>query len=563
VSDSTIILCGGSINQREIPLAMQTSNAMIPVNGRPVIGWILNDLLRKCIGNVVIVTRTEDTMLHRFLERCYADRLELKIARLYQPGSILDSLNTGLQASSTAGQVRLVLGDTLITDSYDSDEDFIYTGPIDYADRWCLVNTDTENIVVEYIDKRSSADPALDAIAGYYHFTDGHLLLECTEKAIAAGCRELSDVLKMYGQTRDIHARGVEEWFDFGHVDKLAEARHRLLSSRSFNALQYDPVLQTVTKTSSHNDKLADELQWYLSIPDELQVLAPRILQHEESEGRVTFTQEFYGYSSLAELYVFGDLSEDIWLSIIGKTLGVHQHLSSFKGPVSRGAMLEMYFGKTQTRLDQLTNSTSEWQQLLKAETIEFNGQSLTNLPALMPQIETHCQRLAETGTGAIVHGDLCFSNILFDLPHQIVRLVDPRGSFGSPGIYGDPRYDVAKLRHSVCGLYDFIVSDMFSVSQSGTSFQARVHALNPLDLTERFDSMISDLGYEPGEIRFIEGLLFASMLPLHADQPDRQKMMYCRSLELLNSVLDDRGFRFDSWDGISEQHLLQLAREK
>jgi hypothetical protein len=36
-------------------------------------------------------------------------------------------------------------------------------------------------------------------------------------------------------------------------------------------------------------------------------------------------------------------------------------------------------------------------------------------------------------------------------------------------------------------------------------------------------------------EVKFIEGLLFISMLPLHADHPRRQTMMYLRGLELLN----------------------------
>ena len=30
----------------------------------------------------------------------------------------------------------------------------------------------------------------------------------------------------------------------------------------------------------------------------------------------------------------------------------------------------------------------------------------------------------------------------------------------GHKGIYGDARYDIAKLRHSACGLYDVLVAD-------------------------------------------------------------------------------------------------------
>jgi len=45
----------------------------------------------------------------------------------------------------------------------------------------------------------------------------------------------------------------------------------------------------------------------------------------------------------------------------------------------------------------------------------------------------------------------------------------------------------------------------------------------------------ISDGNLNP---QFIEGLLFISMLPLHHENPQRQKMMYLTGLTLLNEVL-------------------------
>ena len=54
---TTVILCAGAIDYRELPLAVSESNAMIPVNGKPVIGWILDDLLRKGIDEAIVVAR--------------------------------------------------------------------------------------------------------------------------------------------------------------------------------------------------------------------------------------------------------------------------------------------------------------------------------------------------------------------------------------------------------------------------------------------------------------------------------------------------------------------------
>ena len=53
--ESTIILCGGSMDYGNLPIGTNLSNAMIPVNAKPVIGWILDDLLAKNIRQVAII----------------------------------------------------------------------------------------------------------------------------------------------------------------------------------------------------------------------------------------------------------------------------------------------------------------------------------------------------------------------------------------------------------------------------------------------------------------------------------------------------------------------------
>src|SRR5439155_4611788 len=110
----TIVLCAGPINYTHLPIGTNVSNAMIPINGRPVIGWILDDLLRKSIGRVAVVVRGDDARCHEFVRRAYAGRMELRIAPL-DGGTILHSLQAGLRAAqATDGSLHVVLGDTMI-----------------------------------------------------------------------------------------------------------------------------------------------------------------------------------------------------------------------------------------------------------------------------------------------------------------------------------------------------------------------------------------------------------------------------------------------------------------
>ncbi len=125
---------------------------------------------------------------------------------------------------------------------------------------------------------------------------------------------------------------------------------------------------------------------------------------------------------------------------------------------------------------------------------------------------------------------------MLYDLRGGICRLIDPRGSFGTAGLYGDPRYDVAKLNHSARWLYDFITADLFSVTDNGDfAYELQIyHRTYHRDIADVFsDVFLRD--YSASEIDLITGLLFASMIPLHADRPERQLAFTLRALEILN----------------------------
>jgi thiamine kinase-like enzyme len=137
----------------------------------------------------------------------------------------------------------------------------------------------------------------------------------------------------------------------------------------------------------------------------------------------------------------------------------------------------------------------------------------------------------------SIVHGDLCASNILYDRKSRTIKLIDPRGAFGVPGLYGDPAYDLAKLRHSVLGGYDFILNGWFKILNNRIEvFRNKV----AIDSFVRFQT-----NHFPQTMirraRLIEPLLFLSMVPLHGDEPKRQYAFLLNGLERLLKVLDNK----------------------
>jgi dTDP-glucose pyrophosphorylase len=536
---SAVVLAAGKIDYRHLPVGTNLSNAMIPVNGRPVAGWILEDLLAKGIGSATFVLRREDERLKQFLRWAYAGRMEIRTAEVEGDGTILDSVAAGLAVTSVEGPLRLVLGDTLIRDSFESERDFLYVGRAEGARRWCLAVTDAEGRVVDYRDKSADDELAEPALAGYYHLHDRDRVRAALGEARRAGERELSAFLRRYGKGREVWAHAAKDWLDFGHIDNLVEARRRLLAPRSFNALSIDPLLSTITKSSENNEKLEDELTWYLELPERLKVLAPRVLSHRRRNGRLEIVQEYYGYPSLAELYVFGEMGPDFWASVLRRLFAILGEFRRHPGELDPRHVEEMYLGKTFRRLEAL-RSDPWWHRLLGRKSVCLNGRDLPTPFAVRRQLEEECHRLAVTAKIAITHGDFCFSNILFDINTQVVRLIDPRGRFGVRGVDGDIRYDVAKLRHSVAGLYDYVVADLFTLEEESEGvFRTEICRNGERARTiHLFDRLLEDAGYSLQDVRLIEALLFLSMVPLHADRPRRQKMMFLVGLERLQEWL-------------------------
>jgi hypothetical protein len=125
-----------------------------------------------------------------------------------------------------------------------------------------------------------------------------------------------------------------------------------------------------------------------------------------------------------------------------------------------------------------------------------------------------------------LIHGDLCFNNILCDPLYTTVRLIDPRGEEPPGGIgrvgMGDSRYDLIKLNHSVVGLYDATVNNLFSLRRRGHELELQLYAPpNHAFLQEAFEQLL--LGVVPAhQRRTLTTSLFLSMLPLHQEDPAR-----------------------------------------
>ena len=318
------------------------------------------------------------------------------------------------------------------------------------------------------------------------------------------------------------------------------QARLWLFSAREFNNLAVDAVRVTITKITKKKQKLLDEANWYQSLPKEISCYAPRVFDVSEDGEFARVEMELYGYANLAETFIYGSNSLEDWYTIIEALLKVLKVFEKYTEAPDRGELEEIYIVKTEQRLAEIAAKYPRIAEMMQSRYLTINSTHYRNYPEFKEALAAALARLAECGKRTIVHGDYCFSNILFDPMHYIFKLVDPRGRFRTQTIYGDPRYDIAKLRHSIVGHYDFIVAGLYRLEQNGRDdYEFQISSPIVAEKLEPFfDELAVEYGYDCRDIKLIEVLLFLTMIPLHGDDTNRQRAFYLTAVRKLNEVL-------------------------
>ncbi len=547
-SDITVLIpAAGNAPEGVLALSNITCPAMIPVGGRPVIHWTMTYLRSLGLQRFKIAVARRGMFVEDFVDCAFGGECVTTFMVPSRDGGVGQTVLELLEGVETPAAL-IVLGDTYFQFSepkvINSDEPFVLVHPVESSYRWCIAETNENGYVQQLRDKEPGLPTPLNALIGVYYFPDVEVARRVARDVVAGTSErriELSAILDGVGRESQIRAISAGDWLDCGNADRQALSHRVLLQKREFNELTIDSTLGTITKRSSNTEKLIDEINYLRLLPAELAVLFPRVLSYSTEWDDPWVTMEYYGYPALAEVFVFENVDPGIWEQIFIHLRDVMMKgFGRFQRPLPDDTLRRMYLEKTRQRLENL-EGPSELLTLISHEgTITINGREVENLTLLWQRIQQAIERLDASALGTIIHGDLCLSNILYDLRSRICKLVDPRGNFGDSGIYGDQRYDVAKLYHSVYGLYDFITNDLFKITVDGRKVSLDIRCSPRHEqIRERFEKVFFQ-HFDRREVLLITALLFASMPALHYDAPQRQCAMYVRALQLFDEYFSN-----------------------
>jgi NDP-sugar pyrophosphorylase family protein len=536
---NSIILTAGKLDGNLIQIFGDLPTGLVPVNGKPLLFYILQNHVQSDIEKIFIVVGYKKDAVKEYVTIFFGqtDRIQfIESDYLSSPGnSLLKALR-----ETPDEKVIINLADTYIPlqefNAITALDDTLVTSEgseIDEYSKWSVVKKNTAGAIVKILEKEEISDNKAEILVGLYILNSPKKLLNITDEHARI---ELSVLLNEYIKEVAVKTRAIDNWYDFGHLDNYQKSKKRLLESRSFNSLEFDDVFGTITKRSTNIEKFTNEIDWQIKLPKPVNILFPRIIDYSFASTNLFITMEYYSYPTVAEIWLYSDFSDKIIKSMVNRLWLILHEFYKIKGYVSKESYKLMYIEKTEKRLDDLLKSNLVLETIFANKSIIINGKKLCNWNELKHNIYSRIDALYNTEHNCLIHGDYCFSNILFDISSGIVRIIDPRGSWGNE-IFGDLKYDIAKLRHSISGGYDFIINDLFRLDYSDNSITYYIFNEKKYShVKEYFDTLVSEK-FELKDIKLIEGLLFMSMIPFHSNNLRRQIVMYAKALEILNDI--------------------------
>ena len=507
----------------------------------PIAGERLLTVLRRRFGQGerCILTLPVDFELSDADEACIAEA-GFEAHRTDPTQGLTGAILEVLAAAAPEEPVRLLFGDTLVDlgSLTDAPDDFavVKASRIDYP--WTY--GDASSGTARFFAHDAQQIDEMRVVCGYFRFNDPGLMREAFAQPT------LHDALNAYSEHRTLALVDADTWNDFGHLALFYRSKRDLLVARTFNSLNADEL--TLTKTSHQTAKMHAEAVWYETIPPRLALHTPRYIGRQHKAFKAGYQLEYLHLPTLSDMLVFGRLPQTSIALIQSRCLRLLKTFRDIQPEAEAPEASPQYAArfydeiierKTWTRLESFCEG---FDCGLDTE-FSLNGQ---RLPALGPLVERVLAQIPRTTPDDICfwHGDFFFGNLFFDFNTQRVIMVDPRGMLFDNVLtqFGDYRYDLGKLAHSVLGGYDHIIAHQVSVARPAQD-ELNLHlpafeAGQAQKAAQQFCARVeAELGVSQEELTALAAMMFFSMLPLHHDNPKRQNALFANALRLAQSL--------------------------
>jgi dTDP-glucose pyrophosphorylase len=486
----SIIIAAAGQGKRLYSESLETPKPLFFFKNKPIIAHIL-DFYKEKSDNIILVVSNNrlGQLLSSWLMVYYQNPSWLSIVTQPTPNGTNDVVK--LAQPHIKYEKCLISWADFILDRKSFDESFD-------QDQESIFFTSDINCRFGIVDGKITQHKSNPGFIGVYYFKNF--------KAIQS---EYEDFIENFvGQ--NVATKNISV-ISLGTINELVkEEAFKQTSNRFFNKVEF--IDETVVKTPLTQqgiDLQKKEIDWYKSIPESLVKYVPK----HKVENNCLILERING-KPLSE----SKLDSFFWRKKLPELLKSLHSPSDMV--VNKADCYSTYIEKPKQRLSEVKLFIDKWfdgKQIINGN--DFSNWEFPAIPDdLYPEKFT------------FIHGDLQFSNTM--LTHDgDVKIIDPRGYFGSTKLYGDPAYDIAKILYAV-DCYHKINEGNFSVhsSKNGTVLVHYPYEINS-DILYFFDWACDTYHISYDKLNFLLFGIWLSLTSYIHDNPLAIIASYCKAL--------------------------------
>ena len=340
--------------------------ALFPLGNKTMIER-LYDKYKDIVEVIYIVVKRKQLLINDYIN---SKKLPIRIIELDELRDLGYTIQYGMEF--ILGQEPLIdyiyvnFADFLLDEHVPiNNHNFFYYASGMSTDEWTYFK-DNNGIITDILDKcplseNHQISNFSGIFVGLFGFTNPHYFLELLKQYsnVHSDMDTFYQAIFTYSQEYPFTILHSQNWFDVGHSDNYSKATTSV-AARSFNSIEIDEQRGILKKRSENKEKLVNEIRWYLRIPNKLQYLLPRVYDYSLDLTDPYVSMEYYGYHTLHESLVFGDLPLVKWQAIFQKLLFAINDMGQFTVTGERNqfemALRDIYLQKTFDRLDMMRN---------------------------------------------------------------------------------------------------------------------------------------------------------------------------------------------------------------
>ena len=480
-----LIIPSAGNSTRFYELGKSYPKSLLPYKNKPILLHILEPYLSR-FDVISLVVKDNLSEYEQICNYYKFDNVEIKLVNKNLTQGPATSVFCGLNGEES--EITIMLSDAIYNfDITNIAPDSISAMEVEDYKRWCMVDSK-----INFYDKPENKPPTNFALSGIYKFSNPKLFYDIAKKYIENTKEEtqFAGILSSYNDKKSlkIFEHEIIDFLDFGTLENYISNKNVPIS-RKFNKLEFNKGV-VKKKSISMPEKIISEALWMKHFPINQENI-PRVYDIDYQNGSIDI--EFISGFTLREIMMYYDNSREFWSNVFNS---IHSFVINCK---------EFTF-----------SSTEFWDSVIQ-KTILRSEKNEDEF------IEYYKKLIFKSGfynETTLFHGDLVFSNIIYDPVTKNLKFIDPNGRF-----FGHHVYDLCKMGQSIFGNYDLIDSEMYIFDDKFF----KIFSTDRNYIEEEFFNIFSKEIELIGEKTFyaIVASLYLSLIPLHKHNKNNQNLYY------------------------------------